>query len=107
MSFSAIKVTWTHPVKERMGGQLLGYIIRYQAVRQGDQPILQLEAKPASTLHVCANYSEFVLFNLSSYSMYKIEVAPVTAEGVGNYSDPVYGGTFIQKPLASKISLWL
>ena len=104
MSFSAIKVTWTHPAKELMGGQLLGYIVRYEAVRQGDQPIIQLEANAASTLHVCANSSEFVLLNLSSYSMYKIEVAPVTAGGVGNYSDPVYGGTLIQKPLASKLS---
>ena len=107
MSFSAIKVTWTHPTKERMSGQLLGYIVKYQGVRQGDQPILQLEANAASTLHVSTNCSEFVLLNLSSYSMYKIEVAPVTAEGVGNYSDPVYGGTLIQKPLASKLSLWL
>lgn len=107
MSFSAIKLTWTHPAKERMGGQLLSYIVRYQVVRQGDQPILQLEANAASTLHVSANCSEFVLLNLSSYSMYKIEVAPVTAEGVGNFNYPVYGGTLIQKPLAWKLSLWL
>ena len=93
MNLTAIKVTWVHPTKGFLGGNLLGYSIKYQAVRQGGEPIPESKVEPASTVIVCANYSEKILTNLSSYTMYKIEVAPILADGEGNYSEPVYGGT--------------
>ena len=75
-----------------MGGQLLGYYIKYQAVRQGGEPIPDLQVQPASIRLICTNYSEIVLTDLPPYVMYKIEVAPLTNEGHGNFSVPVYGG---------------
>ena len=92
LNLTTIKVTWVHPAKGFLGGNLQGYYIKYQAVRQGGEPIPESELKPASKAIACANHSEIILGNLSLYTTYKIEVAPITADGEGTHSEPVYGG---------------
>jgi len=95
VSVSSIRVAWSHPTRDFLGRQLLGYYIRYQAVRQGGKPIPELQVKPASTVIICANHSDLIFADLPSYTMYKFEVAPITADGKANYSEPVFGGTQI------------
>ena len=99
MGLSSIKVAWAHPTKYLMGGDLLGYYIKYQAVRQGGEPIADLQAQPVLTAMVCANHSELILTNLSLFTMYKIEVTSLTADGIRNYSEPVYGGIYSVDPI--------
>ncbi|XP_078354170.1 uncharacterized protein LOC144638790 isoform X2 [Oculina patagonica] len=93
MSLSAIKVTWEHGTKERLSGDLGGFYIKYQAVRIGGEPIVDLLAEPNYTAIVCADVNEILLTNLISYTMYKIQVAVLTTDGIGNFSEPVYGET--------------
>ncbi|XP_078352789.1 uncharacterized protein LOC144637600 [Oculina patagonica] len=93
MSLSAIKVTWEHGTKERLSGDLGGFYIKYQAVRIGGEPIVDLLAEPNYTAIVCADVNEILLTNLTSYTMYKIQVAVLTTDGIGNFSEPVYGET--------------
>ena len=63
-------------------------------VRQGGDLIAEtdLEATPVEEEKVGAIYSEVILKNLSSYTTYKIKVAPITSSGIGKSSEPVYGG---------------
>lgn len=92
MSLSAIKVTWEYGTKERSSGDLDGFYIKYQAVRIGGEPIVDLLTEPIYTVIVCADINEILLTNLTSYTMYKIQVAALTIGGLGNFSEPVYGG---------------
>lgn len=92
MSLTKIKVTWEHGTRERLKGDLGGFYIKYQAVRIGGEPIVDLLAQPNYTVIVCANVNGVLLTNLTSYTMYKIQVAVITAYGIGNFSEPIYGG---------------
>ncbi len=92
MSYTAIKVTWEHGTKEKLSGDLGGFYIKYQAVRIGGEPIVDLDAEPKYSAIVCADVNEILLTNLTSYTMYKIQVAVLTSDGIGNFSEPVYGG---------------
>ncbi|KAL9951704.1 hypothetical protein ACROYT_G044426 [Oculina patagonica] len=93
MSLSAIKVTWEHGTKEILSGDLGGFYIKYQAVRIGGEPIVDIDAEPKYSAIVCADVNEVLLVNLTSYTMYKIQVAVLTTDGIGNFSEPVYGET--------------
>ncbi|XP_068727262.1 uncharacterized protein [Montipora capricornis] len=92
-SLSSVKVTWEHPTKGILGTHLRGYCIKYQVFRQGGELITESEAKLAKTIVVGANSSEVILKSLASYTMYKIEVAPITSYGSGKSSEPVFGET--------------
>ena len=73
-------------------GKLEGFYIKYQAVSRGGEPVLDLMAESNYTAMVCMDLNEVVITNLTSYTTYKIEVAVRTTEGIGNFSEPVYGG---------------
>ncbi|XP_067028196.1 uncharacterized protein [Acropora muricata] len=92
---SSIEVAWVHPQKDLLGSHLRGYSVKYQMVRQGGDLIAEtdLEATAVKEERVDAIYSEVILKNLSSYTTYKIEVAPITSSGIGKSSEPVYGET--------------
>lgn len=94
MSFSAVHVSWEHGTENRLSGDLAGFYIKYQAVRIGGEPIVDLLSEPNHTLIVCASVNEALLTNLTSYTMYKIQVAVVTTDAIGNFSEPVYGGIY-------------
>ena len=92
MSSSGIKVTWNYGTKERLSGDLKGFYIKYQAIRVGGEPIVDLLAEPNYTVIACALVNEVLLTNLTSYTTYKIQVAVATTDVIGNFSEPVYGG---------------
>lgn len=94
MSVTKIKVTWEHGTGEKFKGDLDGFYIKYQAIRVGGEPIVDLFAQPNYTVLVCANVNEVLLTNLTIYTMYKIQVAVTTPNGIGNFSEPIYGGIF-------------
>lgn len=98
MSLTKVKVTWEHGRREKRKGDLDGFFIKYQAIRVGGEPIVDLLTQPNYTVIVCAKVNEVLLTNLSSYTMYKIQVAVITPSGIGNFSEPIYGGKFcVQK----------
>lgn len=92
MSLTKVKVTWNLGRRENIKGNLDGFYIKYQAIRVGGEPIVDLIAEPNYTVIVCAKVNEVLLTNLSSYTMYKIQVAVITPSGIGNFSEPIYGG---------------
>ena len=92
MSFTSVHVSWEHGTENRLSGDLAGFYIKYQPVRIGGKPIVDLLAEPNYTMIVCAGVNEVLLTNLTSYATYKIEVAVVTTDAIGNFSEPVYGG---------------
>ena len=94
MSSTKIKVTWEHETREGLKGDLDGFYIRYQAIRVGGEPVADQLTQPYYTVIVCADVNEVLLTNLASYTMYKIEVAVTTPSGIGNFSEPIYGGKF-------------
>ena len=103
MSLTKIKVTWERGTREKFKGDLDGFYIKYQAIRVGGEPIVDLLAEPYYTMIVCANVNEVLLTDLRSYTMYKIQVAVITSSGIGNFSEPIYGGKFcIQKNLIKR-----
>ena len=81
-------------MREGLKGDLDGFYIKYQAIRVGGEPIVDLLAQPNYTVIVCASVNEVLLTNLTTYTMYKIQVAVTTFNGIGNFSDPIYGGIF-------------
>ena len=94
MSLTKVKVTWERGTREKLKGDLDGFFIKYQAIRVGGEPIADLLTEPNYTVIVCANVNEVFLTDLSSYTMYKIQVAVITPSGIGNFSEPIYGGKF-------------
>ena len=94
MSLTKVKVTWERGTREKLKGDLDGFFIKYQAIRVGGEPIADLLTEPNYTVIVCANVNEVLLTDLSSYTMYKIQVAVITPSGIGNFSEPIYGGKF-------------
>lgn len=94
MSLTKIKVTWKRGTREGLKGDLDGFYIKYQAIRVGGEPVEDQLAQPKYTVIVCANVNEVLLTDLKSYTMYKIQVAVITPSGIGNFSEPIYGGRF-------------
>ena len=94
MSLTKIKVTWERGTRKGLKGDLDGFYIKYQAIRVGGEPVVDQLAQPNYAVIVCANVNEVLLTNLTSFTMYKIRVAVITTSGIGNFSEPIYGGRF-------------
>ena len=94
MSSTKIKVTWEHGTRGGWKGDLEGFYIKYRAIRIGGEPVVDQLAQPNNTVIVCANVNEVLLTDLASFTMYMIQVAVITPIGIGNFSEPIYGGKF-------------
>ena len=88
-SLSSIPVYWTPIPKKFHNGILLSYKIRYRAFKVGDVKVAEnpfyTTAEHPHTYEIFTppNASSFVLTNLSSYTLYRIEVTGVTVKGPG------------------------
>ena len=88
-SLTSIKVTWDPKTISGVKGDINGFELVYEPVRENGEP----SENPVSTrIVVCSNYTEYLLTDLSPFAQYKIKMAALTTEGVGKFSDVVYGG---------------
>ena len=88
---SSISVTWEAPPSDVIPGILTGYHVTYTPVSQVGERLVN---QTTSVKIVHSPQTETVLEGLSSYTTYCVQVAAVTSQGVGAFSDRRYAGTF-------------
>jgi len=88
-TISTIEVKWDPQTFQGVKGEILGYELLYELVRVSGNPRDDSELRKVI---ICSTFDKYILTNLSSFTRYKFQMAAITANGIGQYSDPVYGG---------------
>ena len=88
-TLTTIQLKWDHETLKRLYGDIQAYVLLFTLVRVNGEPVANSEPKK---IVICGSFEEYLLTNLSKFSQYSIQMAIFTANGVGKYSDPTYGG---------------
>ncbi|KAL9950407.1 hypothetical protein ACROYT_G042895 [Oculina patagonica] len=89
-SLTTIQVKWDPSSMTGVKGDIKGYELVYELVKVNGQS----SDNPVSTrIIICSNYTEHLLTELSPFAEYKIQIAAVTLEGTGKFSNAIYGET--------------
>ena len=89
-TLTTIQLKWDHETLKRLYGDIQAYVLLFTLVRVNGEPVAKSEPKK---IIICGSFEEYLLTNLSKFSQYSIQMAIFTANGIGKYSDPTYGGT--------------
>ena len=89
-TLTTIQLKWDHKTLKILYGDIQAYVLLFTLVRVNGEPVAKSEEKK---IIICGSFEEYLLTNLSKFSQYSIQMAIFTANGIGKYSDPTYGGT--------------
>nr|XP_058971271.1 uncharacterized protein LOC131797634 [Pocillopora verrucosa] len=84
----SINVTWNEVPFGHVNGLLMGYSIKYRRVKTAEKNVVHLEETA-----IAKSTDFWMVLNVQTYSVYKIEVAAFTQKGLGPYSEYIYGET--------------
>ena len=88
----SINVTWNEVPFGHVNGLLMGYSIKYRRVKTAEKSVVHLEETA-----IAKSTDFWIVLNVQTYSVYKIEVAAFTQKGLGPYSEYIYGGRYKYK----------
>jgi len=75
----SLNISWGPPEEINQNGQITGYIIRYTLVRSNE-----------TMYETITNGTRYILSGLFPFANYSVEVAAMTINGTGPFSDPVF-----------------
>lgn len=89
MTTSTIKVYWAPLTFEDASIEVTGYELQYKLVKQNGTVV---KNSGREKFILCSELLEFLLTNLTSFSLYKIQMAGIFQNGSRTFSNIVYGG---------------
>ncbi|RMX54060.1 hypothetical protein pdam_00013141, partial [Pocillopora damicornis] len=91
-SLATILVTWDPKTISGIKGEFIGYDLEYKLIEVNGIP--KDDALWTSLMFSCyQSKTEFNLTDLLPFARYEIKMAVITSEGIGKYSEAVYGAT--------------
>ena len=92
-SLKTILIKWDPKSISGVKGEIIGYELMYKLVKLNGNP--KVNSLWTTAMFSCYHSTaEFNLTDLLPFSQYEIKMAVFTAEGVGKYSEAVYGGRY-------------